>query len=257
MKNHYEILGLSQESDPEEIKKAYHRMAMQYHPDKNKSPDAAEKMRRINEAYQTLSDPDKKAQYDSTLVQRRPYIPRPAGYRYQSHVRTQRPNRDHYTHTYEPDQGNWQGYEAPRNTVHFEHNTVFSMENLFHSVIIGLAFGMIIASVFIFMSVTPGVKGNLASISMLIAAAASVPPFFTVIERRNTVTSDSEAGIVGSIALAVALMMSMVIYTFVSTIFYPGNDIGFVCCGLTPMLGIAGWVIGGRIGRLTRTVLYI
>ena len=256
MRNYYEVLGLPLESGPEEIKKAYHQLAMQYHPDKNKSADAAEKMRRINEAYQTLSDPEEKARYDSMLMQHRPGTPWPEDY--QSYARTQKRAGRNYAHTqWRPSQVNWQGYEAPRDSARFEYSAVFSMENLFHSVIVGLAFGMIVAAGFVFMSVTPGVKGNLASISILIAAAVSVPPFFAVIERRNSVASDSEAGIVGSIALAITLMIAVVTYTFVSAIFYPGGSIGLVCCGLTPALGIAGWVIGGWIGKLTRTALHI
>jgi molecular chaperone DnaJ len=44
MANHYDILGVSRESSQEEIKQAYHRLAMEYHPDKNPSPRAAETM---------------------------------------------------------------------------------------------------------------------------------------------------------------------------------------------------------------------
>ncbi len=61
----YEILGLSKSATDEEIKKAYRRMAKQYHPDVNPGDKSAEeKFKEVNEAYSILSDPDKKANYD-------------------------------------------------------------------------------------------------------------------------------------------------------------------------------------------------
>src|SRR5436305_1707684 len=65
-KNYYEILELKKENDPtpEKIKKAYRKLALQYHPDKNPSGEA--RFKEILEAYQVLSDPILKAQYDKT-----------------------------------------------------------------------------------------------------------------------------------------------------------------------------------------------
>lgn len=63
-KDYYKILGVSKNSTKEEIKAAYKKLAKQYHPDLNKSPDAAEKFKEINEAAAVLGDDQKKAQYD-------------------------------------------------------------------------------------------------------------------------------------------------------------------------------------------------
>ena len=54
---YYKVLGISSDASSEEIKKAYRKKALKYHPDKNKSPDAAEKFKLISEAYQNLTNP--------------------------------------------------------------------------------------------------------------------------------------------------------------------------------------------------------
>ncbi|BAL80819.1 molecular chaperone DnaJ [Caldisericum exile] len=64
-KDYYEILGVSRNASQEEIKKKYRELVMKYHPDLHKDdPEAAKKMAEINEAYEVLSDPEKRAQYD-------------------------------------------------------------------------------------------------------------------------------------------------------------------------------------------------
>lgn len=63
-KNYYSILGVDRNASEKEIKKAYRKLALQYHPDKNKSPGAEEKFKNVAEAYDVLSDPQKKKVYD-------------------------------------------------------------------------------------------------------------------------------------------------------------------------------------------------
>ncbi len=64
-KDYYAILGVPRTATVEEIKKAYRKLAKQYHPDVSKEPDAEKKMKEINEAYAVLSDPEKRAAYDA------------------------------------------------------------------------------------------------------------------------------------------------------------------------------------------------
>lgn len=55
-KDYYAILGVSRKATDDEIKKAYRKLALKYHPDKNKSPGAEEKFKEVAEAYEVLSD---------------------------------------------------------------------------------------------------------------------------------------------------------------------------------------------------------
>lgn len=64
MTDFYEVLGLKKGASHDEIKSAYRKLALQWHPDRNKSAEAAEKFKEINKAYETLSDPKKKEMYD-------------------------------------------------------------------------------------------------------------------------------------------------------------------------------------------------
>lgn len=68
MADYYEILGISRNADSTQIRTAYKRLAMQYHPDRNPgNPTAEEHFKELNEAYHTLSDPLKKSRYDARL----------------------------------------------------------------------------------------------------------------------------------------------------------------------------------------------
>lgn len=63
-KNYYDELGVSKEATEQEIKRAYRKLAKQYHPDVNKDPGAQERFKSVQEAFDVLSDPEKKANYD-------------------------------------------------------------------------------------------------------------------------------------------------------------------------------------------------
>src|ERR1700744_2379024 len=63
--DYYEVLQVERTASDGELKAAYHKLAMQYHPDRNpNNPDAEEKFKACREAYQVLSDPDKRAAFD-------------------------------------------------------------------------------------------------------------------------------------------------------------------------------------------------
>lgn len=63
-RDYYDVLGVGRSATKEDIKKAYRRLAREYHPDLNKSPDAEARFKEINEAYEVLSDDEKRAAYD-------------------------------------------------------------------------------------------------------------------------------------------------------------------------------------------------
>jgi len=63
-RDYYEVLGVSRDDTEEDIRKAFRKRALEHHPDRNKSPDAETRFKEINEAYQVLSDPNKRAQYN-------------------------------------------------------------------------------------------------------------------------------------------------------------------------------------------------
>lgn len=62
--DHYAVLGVSSDSNEEEIRRAYKRLALRYHPDKNPDADAEEKFKQIAQAYEILTDSEKRSLYD-------------------------------------------------------------------------------------------------------------------------------------------------------------------------------------------------
>ena len=63
-RDYYEVLGVSRDASEEGVRKAFRKKAMDYHPDRNKNPDAEEKFKEVNEAYQVLIDTEKRSRYD-------------------------------------------------------------------------------------------------------------------------------------------------------------------------------------------------
>lgn len=63
-RDYYEVLGVPRNASEEEIRRAFRKLAMEYHPDRNKRPDASERFKEVNEAYQVLIDADKRGRYD-------------------------------------------------------------------------------------------------------------------------------------------------------------------------------------------------
>ncbi|XP_057709703.1 dnaJ homolog subfamily B member 9-like [Corythoichthys intestinalis] len=63
-RDYYDILGVPKDASERQIKKAFHKLALKYHPDRNRGPDAEAKFREIAEAYETLSDEKRRREYD-------------------------------------------------------------------------------------------------------------------------------------------------------------------------------------------------
>ena len=85
--DYYAILQVHPNAEKEVINAAYRRLALKYHPDVNPAPEAPERMKEINTAYQVLSDPTKRASYDASRRARRLESEPPAGARTEATVR--------------------------------------------------------------------------------------------------------------------------------------------------------------------------
>ena len=74
--NHYETLGIEKDASEGDIKKAYRALSLKYHPDRNSAPEATQKFQEINAAYETLSDSQKRSEYDDEMkgVNRNPFM---------------------------------------------------------------------------------------------------------------------------------------------------------------------------------------
>ena len=71
VKEYFQVLGISRDADQKEIKQAYRKLALRFHPDKNNAEDAEERFKEIGETYEVLSDENKKAAYEASLVSER------------------------------------------------------------------------------------------------------------------------------------------------------------------------------------------
>ena len=69
-RDYYEVLGVSKTANDDEIKKAYRKLSKKYHPDINKEADAEDKFKEVTEAFEILSDSQKRAAYDQTINQK-------------------------------------------------------------------------------------------------------------------------------------------------------------------------------------------
>ncbi len=63
-RDYYEVLELRRDASTEDVKKAFRRLALQYHPDRNREPEASDRFKEVNEAYQVLGDPERRGNYD-------------------------------------------------------------------------------------------------------------------------------------------------------------------------------------------------
>jgi len=73
MENYYDVLGLKKDATQADIKKQYQRLARKYHPDRSDAPDAKEQFQKVNTAYQTLGNAEKRAEYDAPQQQGRSF----------------------------------------------------------------------------------------------------------------------------------------------------------------------------------------
>lgn len=141
MKDFYHILGVPQTASAAQIRAAFKRLAMQYHPDKNPNdPTAEEIFKRVNEAYHTLSDPLKKARYDSRF------------YTYETQTSTQAAE-EHWREVRRKQYQARRQYTPPKETRYDTGSGYFKIQGLAFVVFIimsGISFGIIHLASFLF-----------------------------------------------------------------------------------------------------------
>jgi hypothetical protein len=254
MPTYYEILGVENDCDQEEIKKAYYRQALLYHPDKNDSTDAGEKMRQLNEAYQALSDPSRRAEYDAKISW---------PFEYYMSRRKDRANESSkqgsgfgpFNYNYGNPWGNYgptYGYSAPNKHYTFTwenkkgSSSIFT--NFISSIMIGLAIGTVLGSLFL-MPASSGTIKNVEGLAIfLLVMAIIIPPTITILFARNTINNEGEAALLGTMSVSAAIFISLIVTGIVF------NDLAkyYACtCCMGPWASIfAGWLLGSRVGKI-------
>ncbi|XP_064086077.1 dnaJ homolog subfamily B member 4-like [Macrobrachium nipponense] len=113
--DYYKILGISQDASMEDIKRAYRKMALRYHPDKNKSSDAEERFKAISQAYEILSDVKKRECYDQHVK----------GKMEDEEVPKEGNNKTRFTYTSTSDPKTRFTYTSTTSTTRFTHNLYY------------------------------------------------------------------------------------------------------------------------------------
>lgn len=243
MTTYYDILGVAKDCSEEEIKQAYHRLAMLYHPDKNSSPEAGENMRRVNEAYRVLSDPGKRAEYDTMLS---------SGYRYgdgpdrQWTQWQQRQGPWHVRYYYWSNSGDSSGWRPGQGSASFGGGAPI-LSHIFNSAIMGLLCGVLFFVALVVSSGAPSAMNAPVFELFLTGMVVLASPLLAISYARKTIRNSFEAKVLGAISLSLALITSLFasIYNHNSVWYY-----AFACC-LGPWACIlAGWILGSRLGVL-------
>ena len=121
-KDYYKVLGIEKSSPQEEIKKAYRKLAIIWHPDKNKDPSALQKFKEISEAYQILSDTQKRHEYDNID-------------NFKQHTPNYSNNYNHYSNSNNSNKYNMHQFQQYFN---FSHRDPFEIFNEVFSTFLGI-----------------------------------------------------------------------------------------------------------------------
>ena len=235
MPNYYDILGVDRDCDVEEIKKAYRRLAQQYHPDRNASPDAGEQMRLVNEAYQTLSDPAKRREYDALLD---------GGYTWQPDSQSYNP--EGFRHFY------WRIWPPAADEGSFVYKAfhAFTIRRVMvNAFLMGVLSGMIGDFLFYaFRAVAYNSGFTLPVLAIIGAAVAVASPMLGVAPWKSLLDNKMEAGALGLIALTAAMFTFMALAGLV--IDGQSTYYGFACCIGPVVFAVPGIIMGWRLGEI-------